>query len=434
MKDYTDQWFKAGFIAAGLFVIYAMGVAAQLYGVWPATLYRGALNAYETYTKRSAIRSADTERYGRYRNEESVLEAAVIERQGEVGAYTLLCKDDLITVLLDPYGKVVHRWDARDTLRSILKSESVSPDELDNVRCGAAQLMPGGDLIAAYHVLAEPEYGFGLLRLNKSSEKVWFANIRAHDDVYVTDNKTIYTLTHTYYARPNRKLKELHTPAVFDGVEVLSPEGKSLRKISLAQAFVGTPYEGYLLSQPPIERVMQAVSVMPLSASLQAAFPQFSEGDLLVSLKGMHTIAVINGRGKVVWAMRGPWRSPGAARFMPNGHILLVDSEGMMDHSRLIELDPVSRSMVWHYEWPEKFFTDGKAGLQLRPGGNVLVTQTRHAETGSGAFFELDAEGKPLMYYQIELPIADAQRYDATYFSQRFCADIGCTSPDETKE
>lgn len=57
----------------------------------------------------------------------------------------------------------------------------------------------------------------------------------------------------------------------------------------------------------------------------------------------------------------------------PEGNLLT-----MRDYSRVIEVEPVKRKVVWEYkaEPPESFFSGVMGGNQRLPNGNTLITES----------------------------------------------------------
>ena len=80
--------------------------------------------------------------------------------------------------------------------------------------------------------------------------------------------------------------------------------------------------------------------------------------------------------------MTGPFLMQHDPDFLPNGHLLVFDNRitGAMPrfgHSRLLEIDPVTREVVWSYQGTDKepFYTDSGGTQQLLPNGNVLAVE-----------------------------------------------------------
>jgi hypothetical protein len=133
----------------------------------------------------------------------------------------------------------------------------------------------------------------------------------------------------------------------------------------------------------------------------EATDPRFTQGHLLVSLRETNKIFIIDRTtGGVTWSWGGaigqhharmiPAGLPGA------GHILLFDNGGSSGappvsrtYSRILEIDPTTKRIVWSYEDRTRFYTNVMGGAQRLAGGGTLIT-----ESISGVTFEIDAGGK----------------------------------------
>ena len=76
---------------------------------------------------------------------------------------------------------------------------------------------------------------------------------------------------------------------------------------------------------------------------------------------------------------------------LENGHILLFDNGMARGWSRVIELDPLTKKIVWEYRAPNRtdFYTRARGACQRLPNGNTLVT-----DSDSGQGFEITADGE----------------------------------------
>ena len=99
---------------------------------------------------------------------------------------------------------------------------------------------------------------------------------------------------------------------------------------------------------------------------------------------------------------------PHDASVLPDGRVLLLDN-GYAERgwSRVVELDPLERRIVW--EWrasePSDFHTAGRGTVQGLPNGNVLV-----GNSNSGEAFEITREGRLVWRYLNPFTDADGAR------------------------
>jgi outer membrane protein assembly factor BamB len=121
--------------------------------------------------------------------------------------------------------------------------------------------------------------------------------------------------------------------------------------------------------------------------------PAFRKGNLLVSLWGIHVLAILDPEKRtVVWARTGSWRRQHQPTFLEDGRMLLFDNLGAArDRSRLVELDPLTGETLWRYGGtPEvDFFSKTLGSAQRLPNGNTLIT-----ESENGRALEVTRDGR----------------------------------------
>jgi hypothetical protein len=79
------------------------------------------------------------------------------------------------------------------------------------------------------------------------------------------------------------------------------------------------------------------------------------------------------------------------ASLLDNGHFLVFDNGPAAGRSRILEVDPQTRQVVWSYQGtpPSSFFSIIGGGCQALPNGNVLIT-----DSPRGRAFEVTREGQ----------------------------------------
>lgn len=145
------------------------------------------------------------------------------------------------------------------------------------------------------------------------------------------------------------------------------------------------------------------------SLELLAYHPRdlWSPGDVLVSFRNLNMVAIINlALRQVVWhwgvhSLSGQ-HQPSA---LPNGNILLLDNGVAERRSRVLEVDPVSGTIVWQYvgDPPSSFFTELAGGCERLENGNILVSESQSATA-----FQVRRDGSIAWRYILdEAPTAD---------------------------
>ena len=127
------------------------------------------------------------------------------------------------------------------------------------------------------------------------------------------------------------------------------------------------------------------------------------DGDLLVSFRNISTVMKINRTsGEVVWKLGTPSVSGQHAPVrLPGGNILIFDNgptrlDQTFPFSRVIEVDPATREIVWKYQDPnpQSFYSDRISNAQRLPNGNTLIN-----EGMTGRFFEVTSHGEVVWEY-----------------------------------
>jgi hypothetical protein len=336
--------------------------------------------------------------------------------------------------LLDMRGQVVHQWElpfSQAWPRPPHVPDPLPDKQIHWFRC---HLLPNGDLLAIYQAESDTPCGYGLVKLNKDSKLLWRYARRVHHDLDMDEKGRIYTLTEELKRKTPAGLEYLPTPYVADSLVVLSPDGQELASVPIEEAIRDSAY-ALLLSTSigeqatPRDRatvnssfvspfhpgsrgdLFHTNSVKVLTRARARRFPLFQAGQVLLSLRSLHTIAVLDlGKRAVVWAARGPWRIQHDAEFLANGHLLVFDNHGWSKGCRVIEYDPVTQATPWVYsEADGKPFHAGFRGMKQRlPNGNTLIV-----DPDEGRLFEVTL-GKELVWeWHGPGPITGARRYAA---------------------
>jgi hypothetical protein len=133
-----------------------------------------------------------------------------------------------------------------------------------------------------------------------------------------------------------------------------------------------------------------------------AVFEQ-PDGDLLVSFRNISTLVRIDRKtGAIAWKLGAP---PLAGQHCPtllaNGHILVFDNgphrlDESFPFSRVLEIDPATKSIVWTYQEPRpfNFFSPRISSAQRLPNGNTLIN-----EGNFGRLFEVTTGGDVVWEY-----------------------------------
>ena len=311
----------------------------------------------------------------------------VYNREKAYDGLTLVTSGDFSGAqLLDMDGKVVHEWRA-----SFKKAFPVAPHVKGHVReewvyWRKAWLFPNGDVIAVYEMSGDTPYGYGLAKLDKDSNVIWNYPERVHHDVWVEEDGTIYTLAHMILNRHPADLWFIGVPYIEDFIVVLSPEGKEINRISITEAIFRSDYVNEVIK---LQRNYQYAgdfshinTVRIIPESLDGKLPFLKKGLLLTASRHMNYVGLIDIKEKkFVWMQTGVWHLEHDPEFTEKGTLFLFDNYGdhlRTRHSRVIEYDPLSMTILWRYDGPKDrpIFSDIRGSKQLLPNGNILITES----------------------------------------------------------
>jgi len=112
-----------------------------------------------------------------------------------------------------------------------------------------------------------------------------------------------------------------------------------------------------------------------LSSDLDEKFPQFSAGDLMLSFRNLHLVAVIDPVSyKIKWWSNGPWRFQHDPDFTDDGKISVYNNNSDHARSEIIKIDPstmkVSNELL---DGETRFYSCVLGKHQYLPNGNVLI-------------------------------------------------------------
>jgi hypothetical protein len=241
-----------------------------------------------------------------------------------------------------------------------------------------------------------------LLRLTWEGALRWRRELPVHHDVVERHDGSLAVLT-----RRQRWLPQLLSQArlVDNGVAVLSPDGELLEERSLHDMLASRPD---LFAFLPVESGPEG----PVLDFLHANFlhwmqrPELARRDslyapsnVLVTIRNQDAVAIFDFQaGELVWAWgQGELLRPHDATVLANGNILVFDNRTGEGASRIVELDPIARKIVWEYPrgGAPDFYSGSRGTVQRLPNGNTLI-----GESNRGRGFEVTPEGDVVWEYR----------------------------------
>ncbi len=303
-------------------------------------------------------------------------------------------------LLVSMDGKIVHEWHL--PLREIWNNPSreLRPDGY--IAWEYAYMYPNGDLIALIVGMGDTPWGYGLVKMDKDSTVIWKYWDYVHHHLDVGDDGKVYVLTNEIKTTRIPGYEHLEPPRLDDSVVVLSPDGKPLKKVSIMDALLRSPYGRMVRSVAwDIQQdFLHPNSIEIIKSAAASRIPFAKEGQVLLSLRDIDTVAILDlETEEVVWATQGSWHRQHDADMLPNGHVLLFDNWGHYTPggvSRVVEFDTRTQEIVWRYAGNSTHPLDSpiRSGQQRLPNGNTLII-----ESDGGRLLEVTRQGEIVWEY-----------------------------------
>jgi len=105
-------------------------------------------------------------------------------------------------------------------------------------------------------------------------------------------------------------------------------------------------------------------------------FPNFDTGDLLLSFRNIHLVAVYDpNKMKLKWWSNGPWRFQHDPDFTEDGKISVYDNNSDLGRSEIIKMDPETREVTndLYVLNDLSFYSETMGKHQYLPNGNILI-------------------------------------------------------------
>lgn len=385
-SDKSPLWVTIMAVASLLFLAFVAGAAIMHFGIFPkdplrrafaggAALYEG-MTGYEDRYMTDFWADARTEKRG----------VTIYDpTQAQNGLTLYSSTHEQAAYLMDMEGNVLHRWQMNfsDLWDETAAVKHPRPDAFIYIE--KAHVLPNGDLIALYTAIGDTPWGYGIAKLNASSEVIWKYLAHAHHDFEIDEAGNIHVLTQQVTESELEGFAHLPRPRIDDYIVTLSPDGREIASTSLMEVFAKSPYGRrlYFASQESFNNgdYLHANSVDVLKGPAPG-IPGSRAGQVLISFREVSTVALVDTeREEIVWAQSGPWVRQHDAQLLPSGNMLLFDNEG--DHgghgiSRVIEFEPATSAIVWSYGGSEDAPLESKArSSQTRlANGNTLIVES----------------------------------------------------------
>ena len=220
-----------------------------------------------------------------------------------------------------------------------------------------------------------------LARLDACGEEIWSRDGIYHHSIDIADDGTLWTWRADDHVRGQFQwLVNLHIETGKTQSE-LSLIHNVIGESTMNAAIIGVPdnyeFQNFEGRDPkPGEDIFHPNDIEALQANLAAQFPQFLPGDLLISLRNLHLVAVIDRlSGLIKWWSHGPWRFQHDPDFGADGRIYVYNNNPGLGRSDIIAIDPVSREVDRYFSNGKvAFYSKGQGKQTLIPNGTVQIT------------------------------------------------------------
>ncbi|MFG2836067.1 arylsulfotransferase family protein [Streptomyces zaomyceticus] len=329
--------------------------------------------------------------------------------------------------VIDDRAQIVHAWSSPIGQPDIETSPPSYLRGWNHVEVG-----PDGSLFAVVPLHA-------LLKLAPDSTLTWRADLPAHHDLALGPHGEIYVLTEEPRPLPctGGSLVLLD-----NSITVLGPDGQLRDAHSVYESLTTDPALAALINgaidrhreagrtadaavlAPRLEgangwrrgrdisRLLRSRPGSPSdilhtnSLEILPAHPAglWAAGDVLVSMRNLDLIAVLDLRARSVRWWWGPGELSGQHQpsAQPDGTILVFDNGRRAGRSRVLEIEPVARSVVWQYE--PGLFCEMAGGCERLADGTILISDAQ-----AGRALIVDRDGRERWQVQVSTSTADAR-------------------------
>jgi len=172
---------------------------------------------------------------------------------------------------------------------------------------------------------------------------------------------------------------------------------------------------------------VNSVQALPDNRWYRDGDKRFKPGNILIMPRNWWTALLIDrDSGKIVWEYSGDYRGGLGGGHEPHmieeglpgaGNILIFDNGQRNSHhpgnSFILEINPVTKEIVWLYDVGDEFFSNSRGSMQRLPNGNTLIS-----EDNTGRVFEVTAEKEIAWEFRGNVESSRASRYAPDYAPQ----------------
>ncbi|MFQ5622523.1 MAG: arylsulfotransferase family protein [Paracoccaceae bacterium] len=287
--------------------------------------------------------------------------------------------------LLDTDGTVLHTWPIR-------YSRLVAGGSNQEFAHGTKVMRDGS-------VLVEFNDGAALARLDVCGEPIWVKSGDIYHHIIQAGAKGYWTWQSAIHSNSQDQKLARFDPETGETLETIDLVDDVIR-LSPATALLAAIPPGFTFERRAWDWSMSDIfhpnDIEPLPAEIAGAFPQFSPGDLLISLRNLNLVAVLERRThRILWSAHGPWFKQHDPDWQRDGTITVFSNNPGRQRSDIVRIDPKTNvAKLLFGDGGPRFYSDVMGAHEKLPNGNWLILSATE-----GRVIEVTADGGPVREY-----------------------------------
>jgi Arylsulfotransferase (ASST) len=255
------------------------------------------------------------------------------------GPYALMSQCPIFGCLawiMNRRGEILHSWEVDMGELWDDLSQHTGLKNHENFLPMGLHLSDEGELLVTFQSRSLFPYGVGMAKFTREGKVLWKKANFSHHWFSVAPDGLIYTPAHRLADSPLRlgatkvDLKCSTDKIYTDVILVLGPDGETREEIPVFELLASQDFVGALLGTDENRCDSLHLNYIEYVTEERArAVAGLDAGDLVISARDLHMIAVIDGRTKVLkWVMAGRTVKQHSPRLLPDGSIIVFDNLG----------------------------------------------------------------------------------------------------------
>jgi len=390
--NYSRAFFYISIVLFLFLFSFSVGFAVQRYKIWPYEIITTTKDYVESFI--------DTGHFGPSRRffkarTQSADRVEVVDPDRVMDGFLITTGWDESTQthvawLTDREGSDLHRW--------VIDYDLLDPDGPAN----GSKFPHGVEPLADGSLIVNFDKGDVMARIDSCGRPLWIKQGYFHHNMGKAEDGSLWTWEGVGTAYSQEQYLVNFDPATGDSLARIALIDDIIAKMGPRAVIFGVrpDFEFISMSKDPANEWKQDIfhpnDIEVLHSDMADSFPGLQAGDLLISLRNLHLVAVIDPVSyEVKWWSHGPWTFQHDPDFTSDGKISVYDNARFRGRSEIIKIDPVTRDVtneLFHGEL--NFFSQTMGVHQYLPNGNVLIVVPEE-----GRVIETSANGDLLFEY-----------------------------------